>query len=112
MTVRNDLNVILAEGEGIHKENSFIHGLKRTFSWVGKKASDESEKREEYHLTGKDDNHLSRTVLLNGTPLELTEDGDIPPLDPVHVPTNSPVDVSSLSIAFVVFPNFEAQACA
>ncbi|CAL9751280.1 unnamed protein product [Musa acuminata subsp. burmannicoides] len=112
VTVRNDLNVILAEGEGIHKENSFIHGLKRTFSWVGKKASDESEKREEYHLTGKDDNHLSRTVLLNGTPLELTEDGDIPPLDPVHVPTNSPVDVSPLSIAFVVFPNFEAQACA
>ncbi|RWW00841.1 hypothetical protein GW17_00036164, partial [Ensete ventricosum] len=111
VTVRNDLNVILVEGEGIRKDNSFVHGLKRTFSWVGKKASDESEKREEYHLTGKDDNHLSRTVLLNGTPLELTDDGDIPPLDPVHVPTNSPLDVAPLSVAFVVFPNFEAQAC-
>ncbi|WOL02178.1 hypothetical protein Cni_G10897 [Canna indica] len=40
---------------------------------VAKKTSGESENREEYHLSGNDGNYLSQTVMLNGTPLELTE---------------------------------------
>ncbi|XP_072957749.1 heparanase-like protein 2 [Typha angustifolia] len=111
VTVRNDINADLAEDGGIKRDSSFLHGLKRTVSWIGSNTSDGSETREEYHLTGKDGNHLSRTMLLNGTPLELTEDGDIPPLDPELVAVDSPINIAPLSIAYVVFPNFEAPAC-
>lgn len=111
VTVRNDLNVGLAQGQGIARDSSFVHGLKRTVSWVGSKASDGLEKREEYHLTAQDGNPLARTMLLNGVPLELTEDGDIPPMYPVQVSASSPIYVAPLSIAFVVFPDFEADAC-
>ncbi|CAM0949388.1 unnamed protein product [Alopecurus aequalis] len=109
--VRNDLNVGLAQGQGITRDSSFVHGIKRTVSWVGSKASDGQEKREEYHLTAQDGNPLAHTMLLNGVPLELTEDGDIPPLYPVQVSASSPIYVAPLSIAFVVFPDFEADAC-
>lgn len=111
VSVRNDLNVNLAEGQGIRRDNVFVHGLKRTVSWVGSKASDGYSKREEYHLSAKDGNPFARTMLLNGVPLELTEDGDIPPLYPVEVSVNSPIYVAPLTIAFVVFPDFEAEAC-
>ncbi|ONK64813.1 uncharacterized protein A4U43_C07F30230 [Asparagus officinalis] len=110
VSVRNDINVDLDEVD-TNKDSSFVHGLKRTVSWVGRKASDGAEKREEYHLTAKGGNHLSRTMLLNGKILELTEDGDIPALNPVLVPVNSPISVAPLSIAFVGFPKFEARAC-
>jgi heparanase 1 len=111
VSVRNDLNVNLAEGQGIRRDNVFVHGLKRTVSWVGSKASDGHSKREEYHLSAKDGNPFARTMLLNGVPLELTEDGDIPPLYPVEVSVNSPIYVAPLTIAFIVFPDFEAEAC-
>jgi heparanase len=54
ISVRNDLDVDLAEGQGIRKYNAFVHGLKRTVSWVSSKASDGLEKREKYHLSAKD----------------------------------------------------------
>ncbi|KAJ1265995.1 hypothetical protein BS78_08G116700 [Paspalum vaginatum] len=111
VSVRNDLNVHLAEGQGITRDNAFVHGLKRTVSWVGSKASDGFSNREEYHLSAKDGNPFARTMLLNGVPLELTEDGDIPPLNPVQVSVNSPIYVAPLTIAFVIFPDFEAEAC-
>ncbi|THU74989.1 hypothetical protein C4D60_Mb04t39190 [Musa balbisiana] len=111
VTVRDNLNAIPPEGGDIQTDNSFVHSFKRVLSWMGRKASYESGSREEYHLTGKDKDHLSQTVLLNGIPLELTEDGEIPPLNPVYVPASSPVHVAPLSIAFVVLPDFEAQAC-
>ncbi|RRT51986.1 hypothetical protein B296_00032566 [Ensete ventricosum] len=88
VTIRHNLNAFPADGGDIQTGN-----------------------REEYHLTGKGGDHLSQTVLLNGTPLELTEGGEIPPLNPAYVPVSSPVQVAPLSIAFVVLPNFEAQAC-
>ncbi|KAH0455064.1 hypothetical protein IEQ34_016988 [Dendrobium chrysotoxum] len=112
VTVRNDLNVDLAEGNGIQKDSSFMHGLKQTVSWIGKEASHDSHKREEYHLTAKDGNHLSRTMLLNGNPLQLNKNGEIPALNPLLVSVSSPIIVAPLSIAFVAFPNFEARACA
>ncbi|ONM33166.1 Heparanase-like protein 1 [Zea mays] len=111
VSVRNDLNVNLAEGQGIRRDSAFVHGLKRTVSWVGSKASDGFSKREEYHLSSKDGNPFARTMLLNGAPLELTEDGGIPSLYPVEVSVNSPIYVAPLTIAFVVFPDFEAEAC-
>ncbi|OAY84041.1 Heparanase-like protein 1 [Ananas comosus] len=111
VTVRNDINVDLAAGAGIARDGSLTYDIKRTVSWVGSKASDGPEKREEYHLTAQDGNHLSRTMLLNGTPLELTEDGDVPAMEPLLAPVNSAIYVAPMSMAFVVFPNFEARAC-
>ena len=111
VSVRNDINVNLAEGQGIRRDSAFVHGLKRTVSWFGSKASDGFSKREEYHLSSKDGNPFARTMLLNGAPLELTEDGGIPSLYPVEVSVNSPIYVAPLTIAFVVFPDFEAEAC-
>ncbi|XP_042466127.1 heparanase-like protein 2 [Zingiber officinale] len=67
--------------------------------------------RKEYHLTAKDDNYLSQTMLLNGTPLELTEEGGLPPLKPLNVLVESPIEVAPLSIAFIVFPNIKVGAC-
>ncbi|KAJ1421842.1 Glycoside hydrolase, family 79 [Sesbania bispinosa] len=61
--------------KSIPKESSFFSHLKRAFSWVGTKGSDVSF-REEYHLTPKDNYLRSQTMLLNGNPLELTDDGE------------------------------------
>lgn len=111
-TVTNDINAKLDLGASIQirEDGYFINGMKRTMSWVGRKASD-TQKREEYHLTAKDGNYRSKTMLLNGSPLELTEDGGIPDLSPAYVSFKSPILVAPMSIAFVVFPNFDAPAC-
>ncbi|KAK7292182.1 hypothetical protein RIF29_07942 [Crotalaria pallida] len=98
------------DAKNIHVENSFFHHLKRTFSWVGRKGSDVTS-REEYHLTPEDDNLRSQTMMLNGTPLELTNDGEIPTMVPVQSNVHSPIYVAPLSIAFIVYPNFDAPAC-
>ncbi|KAL0903623.1 hypothetical protein M5K25_028016 [Dendrobium thyrsiflorum] len=109
-TVHNDLNVDLAE-KSTRKDGSFAHNLKRTVSWIGRKVSDGSPRREEYHLTAKDGDYLSRIMLLNGSPLQITESGDFPELRPIFVAVNAPISIAPMSIAFVVFPNFEAHAC-
>uniref|UniRef100_A0A1D1Z3K1 Heparanase-like protein 1 n=1 Tax=Anthurium amnicola TaxID=1678845 RepID=A0A1D1Z3K1_9ARAE len=111
VTVRNDMNVFLAEGSGIQRDNAIMHGLKKTVSWVGRKTSEVDAKREEYHLTAKDGYHRSKTMLLNGNPLELTENGNIPDMDPILVSLSLPIGIMPLSIAFIVFPEFEARAC-
>ncbi|CAL0330605.1 unnamed protein product [Lupinus luteus] len=98
------------DAKNIHVENSFFYHLKRTFSWVGNKGSDVTF-REEYHLTPKDDNLRSQTMMLNGIPLELTNDGEIPTLTPVQSKVHSPIYIAPLSIAFIVSPNFDAPAC-
>ncbi|MED6221114.1 hypothetical protein PIB30_051253 [Stylosanthes scabra] len=95
----------------ILKENSFSSHIKSAFSWVGTKASDVTF-REEYHLTPKDGYLRSQTMLLNGNPLELTHAGEIPSLDPVKSDVHSPLHIAPLSIVFIVYPNFDAPACA
>lgn len=70
------------------------------------------ETREEYHLTAKNSDHLVQEVLLNGVPLNITHEGKIPPLKPVHVPFFSPIWIAPLSISFVVLPEYKAQVCA
>lgn len=67
--------------------------------------------REEYHLTPKDGNIQSDVVLLNGTPLKLTESQDIPEMKPVLVDSSSPVNVGAHSIVFVHLQSFRAPAC-
>ncbi|KAH1246467.1 Heparanase-like protein 1 [Glycine max] len=114
LTVRNPATASVVENEvatGTHKESSFFDKLKKTFSWVGTKGS-EVTFREEYHLTPKDGYLRSQTMVLNGIPLELTDEGDLPRLDPVPNNLRSPIYMTPLSIAFVVYPNFDAPACA
>ncbi|KAF3775875.1 Heparanase-like protein 2 [Nymphaea thermarum] len=74
--------------------------------------SAESPQREEYKLRPEDGNLVSQTMLLNGRPLELTEDGDIPPLQPTIVDGNKPIAIDPLSIAFFTLEDFQAPACA
>lgn len=93
------------------KKKSFLHDLKKTVSWVGSKAADEDLFREEYHLTPKDGDLQSKTVLLNGKPLELTDEGGIPTLAPEFVDLKSPIFIDPLSIKFIVLPNFSAPGC-
>ncbi|PSR89194.1 Heparanase-like protein [Actinidia chinensis var. chinensis] len=110
--VQNSMNVNLHAKETTHhSKKSFTHGLKRNMLWVGTKASDGTSFREEYLLTPEDGNLQSKTMLLNGKPLQLTDDGDIPSLNPVLVDPNSLMTIAPLSIKFVAFPNFEASAC-
>lgn len=112
VNVQNSVNLNLnKEEKTVAKDNSFTHGLKKTVSWAGRKASDEPLFREEYHLTPKGGYLHSQTMLLNGTPLELTDAGEIPSLNPVLRDMNSPISVARLSIAFIVLPNFDAPAC-
>ncbi|CAN1839774.1 Heparanase-like protein 1 [Linum perenne] len=86
--------------------------LKKSVSWIGSEATDGSLLREEYHLSPKDGNLRSKIMLLNGNPLQLTEKGDIPKLEPMRYRLSSPLYISSSSISFIVLPNFGAQACA
>jgi heparanase 1 len=112
VTLQNDLNVSVdRRSSHRRKHSSFTHGLKRAVSWLGSKPSGESTKRDEYHLTAKDGDHQSRTMLLNGVPLELGDDGSVPALNPVPAAVDSPVYMAPTSIAFVVLPRFEAKAC-
>ncbi|CAA7407527.1 unnamed protein product [Spirodela intermedia] len=101
---------------GVVRDSALMHGLKSAVAWIGREASEGGGAaaggcREEYHLTGKDGRPRSKTVLLNGVPLELTAGGDIPAMDPLLVPRQSPIRIMPLSVAFVVFPYFHAPPC-
>ncbi|KAI9174427.1 hypothetical protein LWI28_017066 [Acer negundo] len=109
--VQNRKDMYLPARERNIKESFVLHSLKRSVAWVGNRASEEALSREEYHLTPKDGDIQSQTMVLNGFPLKLTEDGGIPTMEPVRVDVKSPIYVAPLSIAFIVFPNFDAPAC-
>lgn len=95
----------------IQKEDDVISFFERTLFSQSRINNKTLKHRKEYHLTAKDDNYLSQTMLLNGMPLEVTEEGELPPLKPLNVPVESPIEVAPLSIAFVVFPNVKVEAC-
>lgn len=67
--------------------------------------------REEYHLTAKNGNLNSHTILLNGKELTVNSTGSIPSLDPVQVNMSSPIIVAPFSIVFVHIPNIHLKAC-
>ncbi|KAF9619045.1 hypothetical protein IFM89_004403, partial [Coptis chinensis] len=108
--VRNNMNSDLHIGKRSPSEGSFVHGLQKSVSWIERKASDGTLMREEYHLT-PDGDLRSQTMALNGKPLQLTESGDIPNLDPLLTDMQSLLSVIPLSIAFIALPNFEAPGC-
>ncbi|KAK8257048.1 hypothetical protein V6Z12_1Z009500 [Gossypium hirsutum] len=82
-----------------------LNGGSPNFEFKGHK------KREEYHLTPKDGNILSSIVLLNGTPLELSDSLEIPELKPKLVDGLKPISIAAHSIAFVTIRDFNAPAC-
>jgi heparanase 1 len=79
---------ILQRGKGSEGIISLSMALKGQFLGSGAKIQTGIQKREEYHLSAKDGDPFARTILLNGVPLELTEDGNIPPLYLVEVSAN------------------------
>lgn len=111
VTLQNDINVSLGKSPDLDNRSSFTHRLRKAVSWLGSKPSSDTKKREEYHLTAKDGDLQSKTMLLNGVSLELGNDGSVPAMNPVLVAVDSPVYLAPTSIAFVVLPNFEAKAC-
>ena len=68
--------------------------------------------REEYHLTAKAGDIQSNVVLLNGTPLQLTNTSDIPEMEPILVDPSSDIRVAPDSFVFVVLKDITAPACA
>ncbi|KAJ8768194.1 hypothetical protein K2173_021134 [Erythroxylum novogranatense] len=60
--------------------------------------------REEYHLTAKDGNLHSQTMLLNGNILTVNSSGDIPSMEPVYVNSSNPIVVAPFSIVFAHLP--------
>ncbi|XP_073035826.1 heparanase-like protein 2 [Primulina eburnea] len=92
-------------------KRTFVHGLKESVSWIGRKAADVKLVREEYHLTPENGDLRSKTMMLNDQPLQLTEKSDIPSLVPIFRDLISPLTIAPLSIKFVVFPNFNAPSC-
>lgn len=112
INVENSMNLnLFVKKTTMYRGSAFMRGLKKSASWIGSKA-DEQLFREEYHLTPKDGYLRSQTMVLNGMPLELTDDGNIPSLNPVRLNLNAPIFINPLSIAFIAFPNFDAPACA
>ncbi|KAL6543715.1 hypothetical protein OROGR_010212 [Orobanche gracilis] len=79
---------------------------------VSQPYTDVNHTREEYHLTAKEGNILSDVVLLNGTPLKLTESSDIPALNSELIDSKSPIIVEPNSIVFATLKDFPAAACA
>ncbi|KAK3021014.1 hypothetical protein RJ639_045145 [Escallonia herrerae] len=108
-----NINVQTSMHVNLHKKEKTknAHGIKKTVSWIGGKASDEALSREEYHLTPADGNIRSKTMLLNGRRIELTAGGDIPTLSPSFLKADSGISISPLSMKFIVFPNFNAPGC-
>ncbi|KAL9281179.1 Heparanase-like protein 3 [Arabidopsis thaliana] len=68
--------------------------------------------REEYHLTAKDGNLHSQTMLLNGNALQVNSMGDLPPIEPIHINSTEPITIAPYSIVFVHMRNVVVPACA
>ncbi|XP_021691291.2 heparanase-like protein 3 isoform X1 [Hevea brasiliensis] len=71
----------------------------------------DEDTREEYHLTAKDNDLHSQTVLLNGKILTVSSSGAIPPLEPIKVGLFNPITVAPLSIVFAQITNMTVPAC-
>ncbi|KAL4584088.1 hypothetical protein LXL04_008678 [Taraxacum kok-saghyz] len=106
-----NLNLRTTQENTSRKNISFGDGLKNKVSWVGLRSTDENLTREEYHLTPQHGDITSKTMLLNGVPLKLTENGDVPSLRPVLVKVDSKISIDPLSIKFLRFPYFDAPGC-
>ncbi|KAL4318818.1 hypothetical protein GQ457_18G014750 [Hibiscus cannabinus] len=67
--------------------------------------------REEYHLTPKDGNLQSQSVVLNGKRVALNSSGGIPHMEPVSKSMFQPIIVAPSSIVFSHIPSIRLPAC-
>ncbi|CBI21126.3 unnamed protein product, partial [Vitis vinifera] len=81
------------------------------FSRMRRVSKIDASVREEYHLTAKDGDLHSQTLLLNGKVLTINSSRIVPPLEPIRVSSMDPVIVAPFSIVFVRFPNINYPAC-
>lgn len=72
----------------------------------------DAPEREEYHLTPEGGNIQTDVVLLNGTPLKITNGSHIPAMNPSLVDPSMPINVAPYSIVFANIKGFRAPACA
>ncbi|XWS50283.1 hypothetical protein CRYUN_Cryun12cG0074900 [Craigia yunnanensis] len=96
-----------------HRSRTLLHkhSSHKTMIIQLPQGSDAEISREEYHLTAKDGNLHSRTMLLNGNILSVNSSGIIPPLEPLHVNSPKPIMVAPLSIVFTHMPDVIVPAC-
>ncbi|OWM89493.1 hypothetical protein CDL15_Pgr024241 [Punica granatum] len=90
---------------------SIINDMNFYLDSHNKEADSGPEPREEYHLTPEGGNIQSDVVLLNGTPLKLTESQDIPEMNPKLANPSYPIHIAPDSIVFVTLKGFRAPAC-
>ncbi|KAK2984141.1 hypothetical protein RJ640_022653 [Escallonia rubra] len=94
-----------------HKHRSRGHVHRRKVILLPRRQKRGAITREEYHLTAKDGNLHSQTMLLNGNALVLNSEGDIPPLHPLHVNSSEPITIAPYSIVFSHLPHVVLPAC-
>ena len=92
-----------------HKHKS--HKLHRSHVAKLRQGLESSTEREAYHLTAKDGNIQSQTMLLNGNALRVDSSGTIPSLNPVYVNASEPIVVGPSSIVFAHIPYVVPPAC-
>ncbi|PSS36128.1 Heparanase-like protein [Actinidia chinensis var. chinensis] len=89
-----------------------LHGHKMKIIQLPTRGSKISRmEREEYHLTAKNGNLHSQTILLNGNILSVNSTGHIPPLEPASVNSSDPITVAPFSIVFAQIPDVVLPAC-
>lgn len=92
-----------------HRRNKLSHKVKIILLPRGNKQSEVI--REEYHLSAKDGNLQSQTMLLNGKQLAVDSSGEIPSLNPVIVNSSEYIIIAPFSIVFVHMPTVMLPAC-
>ncbi|XP_059285537.1 heparanase-like protein 3 [Lycium ferocissimum] len=99
-------------GTMLHRRKHIHHHSHRKSSIKLPKGSKiASNTREEYHLTAKDGDLQSQTMLLNGNALTIDSSGNIPSLEPIFVNSTEPISVGPFSIVFVHLPYVLLPAC-
>jgi len=80
-------------------------------AFAGLRNSTQKRTRFEYHLTAKDGDLHSQTVLLNGMILNVTAAGEIPYFPALRYRARRRISLAPLSIAFAHFPYVRFPAC-
>ncbi|XP_057511696.1 heparanase-like protein 3, partial [Actinidia eriantha] len=110
-TVQVGVSVSNVTANEIQKLRQTDHTHRTKFSRMPPYSRFTEMTREEYHLTAKNGDLHSQTVLLNGKLLTVNSSGIIPPLEPIHVNVSQPVIVTPFSIVFVHIPSIHVPAC-
>nr|GLL20383.1 heparanase-like protein 3 [Ipomoea trifida] len=94
-----------------HSRHRDDHSLRMRAFLVPQIYELEAMTREEYHLTAKNGDLQSQTMLLNGKELGVDSSGQIPSLQPQVVSSSEPITVAPFSIVFAHIPYVVQPAC-